>query len=121
MRARAALLAVCAAVAGGCSPLGPNDGEEDTFACERGFRPIDWRKQTLKTAQSIEKCGWLNGWSERQVRQALGRWDYRTGRRLTYPVAISDRGIGPLQWVLTVKLDRRGGTVAGARTRTQSY
>jgi hypothetical protein len=114
------VLTLCTVLVAGCWN-GTAEDEEATFACERGFRPGDWRDQTLKTGQSIAKCDWLDGWSERTVREALGRWEYRTPRRITYDIGVSAHGLGPLAWDLTIVLDRRGGNVVDAKTRLVSY
>jgi hypothetical protein len=121
VRARAALLTICGVVLGGCWAV-KGEHEEDTFACDRGFRASDWRQAPLRTGQSIAKCDWLEGWSARKVRETLGRPDFHTTpRRLAYPLAISEKGLGPLQWYVMIVLDRPRGTVVDARARLVSY
>ena len=108
----------CALVAIGCG-WGGSPAERTTFSCDRGFREFDWHRKQLKTAQSIAKCNWLKGWTESQVRRALGTPEDGIGATsLTWGAGGSTAGIGPEGWFLSVELngDHYHPIVVRART-----
>ena len=121
MRRWTLLMLVFVAVAtAGCS-VGIFPDDDATFACDRGFRASDWESNTLKTGQSIAKCGWLKDWSQRRVRRVLGEPDGGSARNgIRHVLADSRSSIGPAIWILTIKVDFDSRRVIGARTDTES-
>jgi hypothetical protein len=99
------------AVVAGCGESAA-EREQRAYACERGFRAADWRAEPLMTAQSIARCGWLDGWSERRLVRALGRPHDRHRRYRTWWVDSSAQGLGPHSWALVVEVDGRRVTKA---------
>lgn len=94
-----------------------SDSENAAFDCDRGFRESDWTAQPLKTAQSIEKCDWLDGWTRSRVTQALGKATTTKGADRRWVVGVSKASNGAANWVLTVSFAPEGG-VTGTRTST---
>lgn len=95
--------------------------ETRTVDCDRGFAVVDWKRDRLKTGQSIAKCDWFDGWSARRVERAIGKSDPVGDRREPrWAIGDSASSIGPTLWELELSLDQRD-RVADSRTGTRPY
>jgi hypothetical protein len=117
-RAACLLVLLCVATSlSGCLGLGTSK-DEATFDCKRGFRVADWQStRRLRTGQSIAKCDWLAGWSERRVRRDLGRPDF--GPRLAPEYVLpggADASRNLQQWVLKLRFDPSDRRLVSAKT-----
>lgn len=69
-----------------------------------------------------DSVGATHGWSERRVRRTLGKpygGSVRNGIR--YNFGDSREGIGPLLWILTIRVDYETRRVVSASTDTEPY
>ena len=113
------LVAVALTVAG-C--FGSSSQDEVTFDCKRGFRVSDWTARSpirLKTGQSIVKCRWLDGRTDEQVRQLLGKPDF--GPRLAPEYVLPggrDAGENLREWMLKLRFDPHTGRLVSAEAET---